>query len=66
MARTKRAEAAEAIVDAFVAGTFGLWTDGRDVLKGRFQEQLKEGLGNERATGVKRILQASIEKLEKI
>lgn len=66
VARTKRAEGAEAIIDAVVAGAFGQSNEGREVLRENFQRQLHEALGNDRAPGVKKVLQSSVVKLEKI
>ena len=65
VARTKRADAAEAVIDAVVSGVFGPPT-GRDRLREDFGKQLREASGNERALGVRKVLQSCIEKLSKI
>ncbi|ELR03409.1 hypothetical protein GMDG_06146 [Pseudogymnoascus destructans 20631-21] len=66
VARTKRAEAAEAVIDAVVAGVFGQDQAGRVGLREDFGKQLREASANERALGVKRVLQSCSEKLSKI
>ncbi|OBT54523.1 hypothetical protein VE04_06688 [Pseudogymnoascus sp. 24MN13] len=66
VARTKRAEAAEAVIDAVVAGVFGQDQGGRVGLREDFGKQLREASANERALGVKRVLQSCTEKLGKI
>lgn len=61
MARTKRAEAANAMIGAMMEGclakdtTGGVW----ELMK----KDLEEALSNERATGVKRLLEGSIAKI---
>lgn len=66
VARTKRAEAAEAVIDAVVAGVFGQDQSGSDGLREDFGKQLREASANERALGVKKVLQSCVGKLSKI
>jgi proteasome component ECM29 len=65
LTRTKRAEAAEAIATAFVVGAFGLWSEGRDAVKERLREELRETIMHERANGVKNVLERTMKVLDK-
>ena len=54
--RTKRAEAAEMIVQSLVGGVFGIHRDGRDTCKQRMREMVEEGRKNERSPTVQTAL----------
>ena len=62
--RTKRGEAAEMIVQAFVSGVFGMFRDGRDACKDRMKEMILEGKKNERSPGVQIVFDRALKKLE--
>ena len=54
--RTKRAEAAEMIVQALVGGVFGVSREGRDACKEKMREMVTEGRTNERSPTVQNTL----------
>ena len=55
--RTKRAEAAEMVVQSLVGGVFGMHSEGRDTYKGKMQEMVLEGRQNERSPTVQNALE---------
>jgi proteasome component ECM29 len=54
--RTKRAEAAEMIVQALVGGVFGMHREGRDICKEKMRGMVVEGRKNERSPTVQNAL----------
>jgi proteasome component ECM29 len=56
MMRTKRAEAAEMIVQSLVGGVFGMHSEGRDSCKEKMREMVVEGRKNERSPSVQTAL----------
>jgi hypothetical protein len=62
--RLKRAEAAAAIVKAVVIGAFGAWTAGREEWKAKMADEIKAALRDERAVGVKTVLERALKALE--
>ncbi|KAL3424730.1 proteasome component ECM29 [Phlyctema vagabunda] len=59
--RTKRGEAAEAIVQALVGGVFGMFKEGREECKSKMKALLQEGRSNERSPTV----QAAFDRVSK-
>lgn len=54
--RIKRGEAAEMIVEAWKAGVFGMWSEGREEVRGEMIKGISEALEGERNESVKLVL----------
>ncbi len=64
VARTKRAEAANAVVDAVKSGCLGHATEQQQKFINAARGQLAKALDEERSKGVKRVLETALEKME--
>ena len=62
--RTKRAEAGEIIVQAFVGGVFGMFTEGRDACKEKMMVMALEGRKYERSPTVQNALEKILKAIE--